>query len=136
MRNNLITPRAGSLLAVEFLLFNFVELKRLQDFNKPGSQAEPGSFFGFEGAFKGTGENGYPGGIFDPLNFSKCASKAMFTLEVFLKFQPYKLSGCCTFSILFRNLPISQCLHFPKTPVRMRPKAALSLYMATGLGLV
>ena len=70
------TLRAGSLLAVEFLLFNFVELKRLQDFNKPGSQAEPGSFFGFEGAFKGTGENGYPGGIFDPLNFSKCALQA------------------------------------------------------------
>ena len=59
---------------MEFLLFNFVELKRLADFQKPGSQGEPGSFLGFEGAFKGTGgENGYPGGIFDPLNFSKCA---------------------------------------------------------------
>jgi len=33
------SARAGTLLAVEFLLFNFVELKRLQDFNKPGSQA-------------------------------------------------------------------------------------------------
>ena len=66
---------------MEFLLFNFVELKRLQDFNKPGSQAEPGSFFGFEGAFKGTGENGYPGGIFDPLNFSKCAPIAALRLR-------------------------------------------------------
>jgi hypothetical protein len=40
-----------------------------QDFRKPGSQAETGSFFGFEGAFKGT-DNGYPGGPFDPLNLA------------------------------------------------------------------
>ena len=75
------TLRAGTLLAVEFLLFNFVELKRLQDFNKPGSQGEPGSFFGFESAFKGTGENGYPGGIFDPLNFSKFAPSTALSLK-------------------------------------------------------
>lgn len=34
-------------------------------------QAEPGSFLGFETAFKGTGEPQYPGGVFDPLNISK-----------------------------------------------------------------
>lgn len=33
-------------------------------------QAEPGSFFGFESGFKGK-ENGYPGGVFDPLGFAK-----------------------------------------------------------------
>ena len=33
-----------------------------QDYEKPGSQAEPGSFLGFETAFKGTGEPQYPGG--------------------------------------------------------------------------
>jgi light-harvesting complex I chlorophyll a/b binding protein 5 len=33
-------------------------------------QAEPGSFFGLESAFKGM-ENGYPGGPFDPLGLSK-----------------------------------------------------------------
>jgi len=55
-----------------------VELKRLQDFNKAGSQAEPGSFFGLESAFKGTGgENGYPGGVFDPLGFSRRARRAV-----------------------------------------------------------
>ncbi len=82
MCDALCVPCAGTLLAVEFLLFNFVELKRLADFQKPGSQAEPGSFLGFEGAFKGTGgENGYPGGIFDPLNFSKCALLASYGLE-------------------------------------------------------
>ena len=54
----------------QFILYHFVEIKRLEDFKKPGSQAEPGSFFGLETAFKGTGENGYPGGAFDPLNLS------------------------------------------------------------------
>ena len=59
-----------TLLVTQFILYHFVEIKRLEDFKKPGSQAEPGSFFGFEEAFKGTGENGYPGGAFDPLNLS------------------------------------------------------------------
>ena len=63
---------AGTLLVVQFILYHFVEIKRLQDYKKPGSQAEPGSFFGLEGAFKGPNENGYPGGIFDPLGLSKC----------------------------------------------------------------
>lgn len=35
-------------------------------------QGEPGSFLGLEGGLKGK-ENGYPGGIFDPLGFSKYA---------------------------------------------------------------
>ena len=37
------------------LQYNFVELKRWEDIKRPGSQAEPGSFFGLEAAFKGTG---------------------------------------------------------------------------------
>jgi hypothetical protein len=60
----------STLLVTQFVLYHFVEIKRLEDFKKPGSQAEPGSFFGLETAFKGTGENGYPGGAFDPLNLS------------------------------------------------------------------
>ena len=62
---------ADTLIAIEIFAFNFVEIKRWQDFKKPGSQAEEGSFVGLEGFFKGTGENGYPGGIFDPLGLSK-----------------------------------------------------------------
>jgi light-harvesting complex I chlorophyll a/b binding protein 5 len=58
-----------ALLVVQFFLYGFVEIKRWQDFRKPGSQAEVGSFLGFEGSFKGT-DNGYPGGPFDPLNLS------------------------------------------------------------------
>ncbi|GFR43360.1 hypothetical protein Agub_g4431 [Astrephomene gubernaculifera] len=65
----------SSLLAVQMFLCGFVEVKRWQDFRKPGSQAEPGSFLGLEGAFGGSGDNGYPGGIFDPLGLSKDASK-------------------------------------------------------------
>ena len=61
---------AGTLLGVQLILMGFVETKRWMDFAKPGSQAEEGSFFGLEGALKGQG-NGYPGGPFDPLNYSK-----------------------------------------------------------------
>lgn len=54
-----------------------VEFKRLYDFKYPQSQGEKAflgngpSFGGAEEMLKGTGENGYPGGIFDPLGFSK-----------------------------------------------------------------
>lgn len=60
----------NALLAVQLFLCGFVEVKRWQDFKKPGSQGEPGSFLGFETAFRG-GENGYPGGAFDPLGLAK-----------------------------------------------------------------
>ena len=43
------------------------------DFKNPGSQGAPGSFFGLETGFKGTGEAAYPGGVFDPLGLSKDA---------------------------------------------------------------
>jgi len=72
-----------------------VELKRLQDFNKPGSQAEPGSFFGLESAFKGTGgENGYPGGVFDPLGFSRRGRRACSTKTNGLLLQQRVLLRC------------------------------------------
>lgn len=70
-KRDLFACPADTLIALEIFAFNFVEIKRWQDFKKPGSQAEPGSFVGLEGLFKGTGENGYPGGIFDPLGLSK-----------------------------------------------------------------
>lgn len=65
--------RAGTLLVVQFLLFGWVEGKRWMDYRKPQSQGEPGSFAGLEGLFKGSGDNGYPGGIFDPLG--ECATQ-------------------------------------------------------------
>lgn len=65
----------NSLLMTMFFLHNFVEIKRLEDMKNPGSQAEAGSFLGFETAFKGTGVSGYPGGPFDPLGLAS-GSKA------------------------------------------------------------
>lgn len=46
---------------VQLFLCGFVEVKRWQDFRKPGSQADAGTFLGMEASFKGV-ENGYPGG--------------------------------------------------------------------------
>jgi hypothetical protein len=67
----------ASLLMVQFFLFNFVEIKRWQDIKKPGSQAEAGSFLGFESAFKGTGVSGYPGGPFNPLGLGNSSKESM-----------------------------------------------------------
>jgi Chlorophyll A-B binding protein len=63
----------GPLLAVQLFLTGFVEGKRWMDLVKPGSQAEAGSFLGFEASFKGT-DNGYPGGPFDPMGMCKCVA--------------------------------------------------------------
>ncbi|KAL6784363.1 LHCA8 [Auxenochlorella protothecoides x Auxenochlorella symbiontica] len=70
------------LLLIELFAFNFVELKRLKDIQKPGSQGEPGSFLGFEGQFKGTGVSGYPGHIFDPLGFSNTSEANLNELKL------------------------------------------------------
>jgi len=59
----------GTLTAVEFLLFGWVETKRLMDLRNPGSQGD-GSFLGFTDSLKGK-ENGYPGGYFDFLGMAK-----------------------------------------------------------------
>ncbi|PSC76753.1 light-harvesting of photosystem I [Micractinium conductrix] len=67
----------SSLLMVQFFLFNFVEIKRWEDMKKPGSQAEPGSFLGFESSFKGTGVSGYPGGPFNPLGLGNSSEESM-----------------------------------------------------------
>ena len=61
----------SALVIVQAILFTWVELKRLQDFRKPASQAD-GSFLGVTDGFKGVA-NGYPGGLFDPMGMSKDA---------------------------------------------------------------
>ncbi|KAF5842932.1 light harvesting complex a protein [Dunaliella salina] len=71
----------GTLLMTTLFSYAFVEGKRWQDFRKPGSQAEPGTFFGLESQFKGT-ENGYPGGIFDPLGYSKTSPEKLDELKL------------------------------------------------------
>ena len=72
----------NSLLMVMFFMFNIVELKRWQDMRKPGSQAEAGSFLGFETQFKGTGVSGYPGGVFDPLNLAGGSAASVADLKL------------------------------------------------------
>lgn len=69
-------PYPGVVFAAQFFFFIAAEGKRLQDWRKPGSQDEPAlkgiSLFGSEKAQKNaTGDPQYPGGIFDPLGFSK-----------------------------------------------------------------
>eukprot|EP00878_Enallax_costatus_P000304 GHUV01000377.1.p1 GENE.GHUV01000377.1~~GHUV01000377.1.p1 ORF type:complete len:264 (+),score=85.78 GHUV01000377.1:141-932(+) len=69
----------GGLLAWEFLLMHWVEVRRWQDYKNFGSVNE-------DPIFKGNKvpnlEMGYPGGIFDPLGFSKGNLKELQTKEI------------------------------------------------------
>ncbi|KAG2502049.1 hypothetical protein HYH03_000543 [Edaphochlamys debaryana] len=65
----------GTQLVVLHYMFGFAEGKRWMDIRKPGSQAEKGSFLGFETAFGGTADVGYPGGPFDPMGLAKDSGK-------------------------------------------------------------
>merc|ERR1712187_477980 len=58
----------STLLGIEFLLFHYVEVRRWQDFNNPGSVDQDPIFR--ENKMP-SHEVGYPGGIFDPLGLSK-----------------------------------------------------------------
>eukprot|EP00270_Netrium_digitus_P013046 TRINITY_DN42_c0_g1_i3.p1 TRINITY_DN42_c0_g1~~TRINITY_DN42_c0_g1_i3.p1 ORF type:complete len:251 (-),score=53.10 TRINITY_DN42_c0_g1_i3:416-1168(-) len=55
-----------TLFVIEFLLFHYVEVRRWQDIKYPGSVNEDPIFRGNK---LPDGEVGYPGGIFNPLNF-------------------------------------------------------------------
>jgi len=58
----------SNLLAIEFILFHYVEIRRWQDFKKPGAVDNDPIFKQYK---LPSHEVGYPGGIFDPLGFSK-----------------------------------------------------------------
>eukprot|EP00775_Hariotina_reticulata_P004546 gene4546-4798_t len=58
----------STLFAVMMFLFAFVEFRRLQDIRKPGSVNQDPFFSNNK---LPDGEVGYPGGIFDPLGYSK-----------------------------------------------------------------
>jgi len=60
----------GSLFVAQMFLFAWVENKRWGDINNPGSQAQDPIFK--ENKLP-AGEVGYPGGIFDPMGYSKGA---------------------------------------------------------------
>lgn len=69
----------ASIFAFEFLMMHYVEVRRWQDYKKPGSVNE-------DPIFKGNSvpntEMGYPGGIFDPFGFSKGDLKTAQTKEI------------------------------------------------------
>mmetsp|Transcript_7523 Transcript_7523/g.22237 ORF Transcript_7523/g.22237 Transcript_7523/m.22237 type:complete len:271 (-) Transcript_7523:223-1035(-) len=69
----------GGILAWEFLLMHWVEVRRWQDYKKFGSVNQ-------DPIFKGNSvpnpEMGYPGGIFDPFGFSKGNFKEAQTKEI------------------------------------------------------
>lgn len=60
---------AKSLFIAQLFLFAFVEARRYQDYVKPGSANQDPIFAGNK--LPEGNKPGYPGGIFDPLNFSK-----------------------------------------------------------------
>ncbi|GAB4821458.1 hypothetical protein N2152v2_008504 [Parachlorella kessleri] len=69
----------GGLLAWEFLLFHYVEVRRWQDIRNHHSVDEDPIFKGNKVPNE---EMGYPGGIFDPLGFSKGDFKQMKEKEI------------------------------------------------------
>jgi light-harvesting complex I chlorophyll a/b binding protein 4 len=69
----------GGLLAWEFLLMHFVEVRRWMDIKKHGSVNDDPIF---KGNRVPNPEPGYPGGPFDPLGFAKGDFKALQTKEI------------------------------------------------------
>ena len=69
----------AALLGIQFLLMHYVEVRRFMDIRKAGSVNE-------DPIFKGNklpdGEMGYPGGIFNPLNFGANDMKTMKLKEI------------------------------------------------------
>eukprot|EP00803_Ostreobium_quekettii_P006350 evm.model.scf_1870.2 EVM.evm.TU.scf_1870.2 scf_1870:22374-24665(-) len=70
----------GGLLAFEFLMMHYVEVRRWQDYRNPGSVNE-------DPIFKGNSvpneEMGYPGGLwFDPFGYAKGDKKSLQTKEI------------------------------------------------------
>ncbi|RZC60869.1 hypothetical protein C5167_022625 [Papaver somniferum] len=57
----------STLFVIEFILFHYVEIRRWQDIKNPGSVNQDPIFKSYS---LPKGEVGYPGGIFNPLNFS------------------------------------------------------------------
>ena len=58
---------SSTLFVIEFILFHYVELRRWQDIKYPGSVNQDPVFKSYS---LPPNEVGYPGGIFNPLNFS------------------------------------------------------------------
>ena len=64
---------AYSLFFIELLLFNFVELRRFQDYRKPGSMGKQ-YLLGLESGLKGSGDPAYPGASADLHSTDLCTA--------------------------------------------------------------
>eukprot|EP00239_Pterosperma_sp_CCMP1384_P006330 CAMPEP_0197853632 /NCGR_PEP_ID=MMETSP1438-20131217/23088_1 /TAXON_ID=1461541 /ORGANISM="Pterosperma sp., Strain CCMP1384" /LENGTH=271 /DNA_ID=CAMNT_0043468109 /DNA_START=49 /DNA_END=864 /DNA_ORIENTATION=+ len=69
----------GALLAFQFVLMHYVEVRRWQDYKNFGSVNKDPLFSNYEVP---NTEMGYPGGIFDPFGFSKGNLKELQTKEI------------------------------------------------------
>lgn len=58
---------SSTLFVIEFILFHYVEIRRWQDIKNPGSVNQDPIFKQYS---LPPNEVGYPGGIFNPLNFA------------------------------------------------------------------
>lgn len=58
---------SSTLFVIEFILFHYVEIRRWQDIKNPGSVNQDPIFKSYS---LPPNEVGYPGGIFNPLNFA------------------------------------------------------------------
>ncbi len=74
-----VISNPGTLLAIQFCLMHFVEVRRWQDMRKFGSVNDDPIFTNNKVPNL---EMGYPGGIFDPLNFAKGDSHSLKVKEV------------------------------------------------------
>jgi len=71
-----------SLFFIEVILMQFAEIRRWQDFRKPGSQGDQ-YFLGLETVLKGSGDPSYPGGqFFNLFNLGKNDMKTLKTKEL------------------------------------------------------
>ncbi|KAJ9568354.1 hypothetical protein OSB04_004320 [Centaurea solstitialis] len=61
---------SSTLFVIEFILFHYVEIRRWQDIKNPGSVNQDPIFKNYS---LPPNEVGYPGGIFNPLNFAPTA---------------------------------------------------------------
>ena len=81
---------SSTLFVIEFILFHYVEIRRWQDIKNPGSVNQDPIFKQYS---LPPNEVGYPGGIFNPLNFApteeakeKELANGKFTLEKLVDF--------------------------------------------------
>lgn len=71
-----------TLFFIEIVLMQFAELRRLQEFRKPGSMGKQ-FFLGLEGQLGGTGDAAYPGGLFhNPFGMAQGNDQGTKTMRV------------------------------------------------------